>query len=883
MTRLDKKQRVDAPDAAADGEVRDAGDIFRVEQPGYDWLMETWRDGVVEDIIAYMHDLVSVNVVGMRGSGRSWVVRLVGDRLRQLGVSVLSIRGVSALRERPLAALAVAGVSVPSTTATSAIGVAVSALTKQLGAGTAVLVIDDADNLDEVSVGVIAAAYANRRFPVLSAMRPAGRSETVSRDLIADLHPAVRVTLSPLTFRELHRALHVLLPGAVDPSTVAQIATLSGGLPRLVDAIVGVGRHTGGLVQRDGVWRARGSLWSDRLALSVEPLLADLTDSGLGALTQLVGDGPLPVEDAREAVGGPVFDRLLDSGLLAITASPAGQEVGVFPSLVVEYLRRTRWPEKTQAMSDSGPGGATGLLDNSLTSSRAVTLNMRIAEHWQSELERRRPVWLTQKSPENAVALMTALNGVAASPDEFAEVIGGTTLAGGDSAWIARFVGWQAVLKAMTLDDQDGARQLLARYQAELPQAASQLGDIAAMLQVLSGSLVDESAFVPAKDHGAEGSAVRTVVNRLRLAMIGRTRDALDGLPARRPGDGSDASGIYDITIGLANVMNGDFDAGIEWSLGAMAEAETRLNPGEIQAQAYVAALGLAFSGRLAELQMLLGPALTLDNPTVLHRSYQTGLLELSAASARWCGLTRFSDALVAQAETVGPPDTIGSTLLSTLTISAAALNGGEIDGEEFWRMVELRFSKGHVAGGIIMAAEAVEMCPDAAKAVAAASHASDVQSPFLLAICRYIEAAAAEDAEALARCAADLQQMGAGLHAVKAMVTRSLALRRGGELSASIQVAEDAWALSRQFGRACPGLFFRLGDAVGLTVREREIALMLSDGSPPGAIAETLGLNARTVDNYLSSACRKLGSDGRTDLIRAISTWIAHPESRLA
>ena len=833
---------------------------------------DAWRDGVVEDVIAYMHDFVSVNVVGLRGSGRTRVVRLVADRLQKLGVTVLMVKGVAALRERPLAALAVAGVQLPSTTATSAIGGATAALTKQLGSGPAVLVIDDADNLDEVSAGVIAAVYASRRFPVLTAMLPSGGRAAVGRDLIAELHPAVCITLRPLTFAELHRAVHSLLPGAVDPSAVAQIATLSGGLPRLVSAIVGVGRHTGALVERDGVWRARGGLWNEQLAQSVEPLLADLADQGLDALARLANDGPMDLEAAEGAVGAEMFDRLIDCGLLSVTPAADGQVAEVFPPVVVEYLRRMRRPQVWGLGADSG-AGAAGLLDTSLTSSRAGALNMRVADHWKAEVKRLYPVWQGHRNAENAVALMTAMNGVAMSPVRFAEVIDGTPITGDDPIWIARFIGWQAVLKAMAQDDQAGAQALITRCQAELPETAPELQAISAMLQVLSGSIQDDQAFVATTDENADDGLL-PVVNRLRLAMTGRTRDALDGLPVHRLEPGADGAGLFDVTVGLAHVMNGDFEVGTEWALHAMAKAEARLTPGEIQAQAYVAALGLAFSGRLAELHMLLGPALTLDNPTVLHRSYQVGLLELSAASARWCGMTRFSDALVAQASTVGPPDTIGSTLLSTLTISAAALNGAEVDGEAFWRMVDMRFSKGHIAGGIIMAAEAVELCPDRDHAAAAVARAAGAQSPFLAALCDYIGATIADDSDALAQCVSQLRQLGARLHAVKAAVTRALALRRRGELEASIRVAEDAWALSRQFGRACPGLFFRLGDAVGLTVREREIALMLAEGATPLAIAESLGLNSRTVDNYLSSAYRKLGSDGRPELVRAVSTW---------
>jgi len=874
MASGNKPNETDPCGTVENGGVRGGGNrAERVQRP-----VDAWRDGVVEDVIAYMHDFVSVNVVGLRGSGRTRVVRLVADRLQKLGVSVLMIKGVAALRERPLAALAVAGVQLPSNQAISAIGGATAALTKQLGVGPAVLVIDDADSLDEVSAGVIAAVYASRRFPVLSAMLPPGRRGTVGRDLIAELHPAVGITLRPLTFAELHRAVHSLLPGAVDPSAVAQIATLSGGLPRLVSAIVSVGRHTGSLVERDGVWRARGSLWNEHLEQSVEPLLADLADQGLDALARLANDGPMDPEAAEGAVGAELFDRLLDSGLLAVSPAAAGQEVEVFPPVVVEYLRRARRPQMWRPGADYG-AGAAGLLDTSLTSSRAVALNMRVADHWQAEVQKLYPVWQAHRNAENAVALMTAMNGVAMSPARFAEVIDGTLITDDDPKWIARFVGWQAVLKAMALDDQAGAQALITRCQAELPQVAPELRAVQAMLEVLSGSIADDQAFTSTGDEHTD--ELLPVVNRLRLAMVGLTQDALDGLPVHRLEPGADGAGLLDVTVGLAHVMNGDFEVGAEWALRAMAKAEARLTPGEIQAQAYVAALGLAFSGRLAELHMLLGPALTLDNPTVLHRSYQVGLLELSAAAARWCGMTRFSDALVAQASTVGPPDTIGSTLLSTLTISAAALNGADVDGEAFWRMVNLRFSKGHVAGGVIMAAEAVELCPDDEQATAAVARAAGVQSPFLQALRAYIDATVADDPDTLGQCVSQLRQLGARLHAVKAAVTRALSLRRRGELEASIRLAEDAWALSRQFGRACPGLFFRLGDAVGLTSREREIALMLAEGVTPSAIAESLGLNARTVDNYLSSAYRKIGSEGRAELVRAVSTWAAQPESR--
>jgi DNA-binding CsgD family transcriptional regulator len=55
--------------------------------------------------------------------------------------------------------------------------------------------------------------------------------------------------------------------------------------------------------------------------------------------------------------------------------------------------------------------------------------------------------------------------------------------------------------------------------------------------------------------------------------------------------------------------------------------------------------------------------------------------------------------------------------------------------------------------------------------------------------------------------------------------------------------------------------------DAVDLTPREREIALLAAAGSSSREIADRLVVSVRTVDNHLQNAYRKLGVTRRQDL----------------
>ncbi len=839
--------------------------------------MDHEQSDLADEVVGYLRDSVSVNLVGVRSSGRSRIAESAAGRLRDAGYSVLTIAGVAALRDRPLAVLAVAGVSIQPGAVASTISAAVDALSDALAPHRSVIVIDDADDLDAVSAGAVVAAHARRRFPVLSVTRQDGRRQPTSRTLTAEIQPGVRVDVGPLTFEQLHRMVHRRLPGPVDSAVVGRIATLSGGLPGLVRAILDTATRSRAIVHDGAMWRTQSDLWNGRLAQVAERQLTDLTDEELDAVTALSLTGVIALSEARQRVSPALLERLDDVGVLQPGLTPSGPVVGVFPPLLAEFLRRNGGrlrnldlPGDRALATDTPHIGA-----RHLTNTNSAILNRRIAEHWAAEVETLRATWQSAPDPSSAVPLLSALVASSAEPSEIERVLLATPTAGADPRWRAELVAWRAVYRTFVLRDFGGAREILREGTAVQPAFATYLKAIEGLLQFR----VERVPPVEGLDQPAPGQEQAGIEGQesLRIAVLlasGATEDA-DAALARFAPTHAFFARIRRGWLGLERVLHGRFAEGVDWALRAMVESEEEIELGEIRSHAYVAALGLMYDGRLSEMEALLEPVLTLTGPTPLHLDYEVGLLTLTALAAGWRGRMDFARSLAAQADAsshvAGPfPAMAGhaSALFADGPEPAAA------DVEALWRVIDERLEMGYVVAAVTEAASAVEVLPDPRRCAAVAARAQQTQSPLLRAVGRYVDAAGRADPDALGACVAELQTIGARLHAVRAAVTRALVVRRRGDIDAAARLAEEAWGLAASTGLGYPGLFTRLGRAVGLSQREREIAELLANGRGPQEIAAELGLSVRTVENHLFASYRKVGVEKREDLLRAVTTW---------
>ena len=258
----------------------------------------------VADLVGYLCDGISVQLVGLPGSGRSLLARRVVDELADLEYDAVWVKAIAPLRDRPLAALALAGVPIEpvpaSVSTTMVVAKAADALGRIVGKKRAVLVIDDAEHLDTASGGVVLAAHARKPFPILFIDRPGRDSDELVSALVTESQPGVRLAMSALPFDDIHQLVHDSLRGPVEPAVVAKLAILSGGLPRLIRAMVDAARRSGHLAKTGQVWCLTGELWDERLVQVIRPLLRGLATEDLGVLAAVAHAGGNP--DAVEAV-----------------------------------------------------------------------------------------------------------------------------------------------------------------------------------------------------------------------------------------------------------------------------------------------------------------------------------------------------------------------------------------------------------------------------------------------------------------------------------------------------------------------------------------------------------------------------------------------------
>ena len=145
---------------------------------------------------------------------------------------------------------------------------------------------------------------------------------------------------------------------------------------------------------------------------------------------------------------------------------------------------------------------------------------------------------------------------------------------------------------------------------------------------------------------------------------------------------------------------------------------------------------------------------------------------------------------------------------------------------------------------------------------------AATCDAPLLSRLADYAVAIASADEKQLAVQESALYRAGLRQFAVRTAVARSVLLLEAGEARAALEHADSAWSQAGLRGRDLCGLFAPLDRAVNLTVREREVAVLVARGYSLPEIAARMVLSVRTVENHVFSASHKVGADvsaGRT------------------
>jgi len=149
---------------------------------------------------------------------------------------------------------------------------------------------------------------------------------------------------------------------------------------------------------------------------------------------------------------------------------------------------------------------------------------------------------------------------------------------------------------------------------------------------------------------------------------------------------------------------------------------------------------------------------------------------------------------------------------------------------------------------------------------------ATRVDGPFAAVAAAHAQALVAGDGEALLDVAERFAAGDALLVAAEAADAAARAQRAAGRDDSARRAAARSAVWLEQCEGARPPTLLAAPEAVELTPREREIALLAAAGSSSRQIAGRLVISVRTVDNHLQNAYRKLGVSRREDLPRVLS-----------
>jgi len=814
---------------------------------------------------------LSVLLAGVPRSGRSHLARLVAAELAGLATTVIFVRGNKMLAERPLAALAMADVKVDTIQkpeAGSSIERAVKSFAALFDRPNSVLIVDDASELDHLSVGAIVDVRARKRMPMLLIGDQNIHQDEMLATLVSASQPGVTVTLNGLPFEDIAQLVNSLMGGTVATNTISQIAILSGGLPGLIENIVHLAHRNGRLEQRNGVWFASGDLWDPALQYALVPFTRNIDPDDLNCLARLAFVEGISREEAGKMVGEPQVVRLTKHGVLHLDEGTAIAGVHVYPVALAESLRRGGRAPDPNAEYVQSSAVNLGRWPVRLVGLEAPAVANRIRSTWRTELNQHYAQWAEDQTSDTAVPLLYLLFSVGSGDVRIATVLA-KTRRGSDPDIFAEFTFLAAGYRAVWQSDLPGALADLDRLRSEFPQMDSYVRGQKAYLSFLCDRVPEPTAL---ELHADDASVSQMILMTRAASMIaqGRTKDAAEQLALIHPRQ--EKMIVHKKTLdALVLVTGDDVAAGVELAVKLLWESVAKLDAHSIPGYAYAASLGMYMLGRFDEIESILELAYRLGDSCVFQSCYKAGLFMIGSFMAGWQGRPDYVHNLVDYAKALnlgtGPfPGMFGDHKISFSPLTC---------GEKVWDTIDDLLDRGYLMAAVYLAVATVRPSDSRERAASLISQASNSQSRVLRVFSRYIDAVVSHDLAAFPAIVDELREACGPLDSTRAIVTWALLCREDGDTPGWLEHANAAWHEADYIASSANGFLERLADAVGLTSREAEVARCAADGLSSSEIASKLGLTSRTVEAYLQTVYRKTGVNNRIELRQITGTWL--------
>ena len=848
-------------------------------------------------------DLSGVVLAGPAGVGKTRLAAEVAEYGAAAGFHVERAVASQSARGIPFGALA--PILPPATLAVergiAMLGQATEALMQRSGGRRLILLVDDAQWLDDASALLFQQlVFARTVFAVASVRtgEPAPDAvQSVWKNGLCD-----RVEVGPLDRGEVQELLELVLKGQVEGAALQQLWEASEGNLQYLRELVLAGVDAGTLVDDAGMWRTVGALSpSARLQDLVGERLAGLDDDEVASLELVAFGEPLGVDVLAGLVGSDALVRLERKGLVETALDGRRFEATLAHPVHGEVVRErtplTRAREVQRLLADA--------VESHRNRRRTDVLKVAI---WRVEAGgNTSPELLVEAARQAGFAhdLQTALRLARAAHDIEATFASGQIIA--DSLYsLGRSDETEQVLAALE-DEASDDNQRATLIRVRVYNRYWHDSDLPAALAVIE----EGRRVISSPDHLAELEglqAVLEVTSHDPRQGVSRGLGLLD-----EPYDRAVVQAALAASLGLPLIGRAEEAVGtVETGLRAYSRLGGQLTLYEPSLLHVAKALAVASLGRLEEAEALAATgyeqALVSDDAAGWAFFAQArGLVAFEKGrlndAIRWwneaSGLFRFVNhhgplgwSLLGLTLAHAMQGEVGTADLA-LSEEAQLNHPADFHGVNRHRArAWLAVAKGHPADarahlevGVALAQERGEWpmlttalhdlarlgYVDAAAAGTDCLPEGDLGN-IAAARLRHIAGLAAGDLEQVGGAADAFGDIGAHLLAAEAAFGLATEYRRGEsprDASAWTRKATD-WADGCR-GARTPGLAMP-DEPVALTKREREVAVLAAGGLTSKDIADRLFVSVRTVDNHLGRVYDKLGISSRAELAEILA-----------
>ncbi|MBV8785547.1 MAG: LuxR family transcriptional regulator [Mycobacterium sp.] len=859
---------------------------------------------VVAEVLGADGPHAGVVIAGSAGVGKTRLAREAMAAASRRGMVVRWLAGTLAAQSVPLGAC-VQWAERLGGNPVQLVGRAIKAITASPDDTRVLVVVDDAHLLDNLSAFVLHQLVQRRAATVLLTIRTGAQPPDAVTALWKDGHLR-RLDLQPLSRAESDGLLQSALGGPVSIPCADRMWCMTRGNVLFLHHLVAQELHAGRLVPRDDHWRWVGTM-------EVSQTLVDLVDLRVGAAPEAVLEvidlvavaeplelayltalaDPTAIEDAERCdlitisrktrggvvrLGHPLYGevRLARAGQLrlkrlrgriarSMTASNGAVAAPDPVRLAVLWMQSNLAPDHhvytraaqtafqrldadlTQRLAEAAVGAGADV-DTELLRANALTMLSRGAEA-EDLLKPLSARPLPEPAKSTAVSLRAVnLLWPLRRPEQARQVVD-DALSTASSPASDRMLAFRAVQFAVEAQPAEALRVYESIDRTELTALPAlilawaqciALGDLGRPL--VAGAIAEEAAqLAAASPEATYYQAVILVVFYMQALIVGgcitealtvanRTYQQCADVPGR-------ALTFAAAISGRAALASGDLRTAVE-RLGQAVTELAEATDGGSHNFGIDYAVALALTGDVDAAAVALAQMTRRRHPAHAYRESDSLLAEAWVAAVR--GHISSAQALAGEA-------------------ARFARIHGQHGREVVCLQAAIQFGDQHTAARLAELAELV-----------------DGRRAGLVA--RWAAALAARDGgEALLAVSHDLETMGDRVAAADAAAHAALAFRRQNRRGPALTACGRADQLIAVTGARTPATQ-AAATPLPLSSREREIAILISQGLSNSEIAQALTLSIRTIEGHIYRACARVDAATRSELAELIGPFVKSP-----